>query len=125
MSDSPEEKPSLPGLLAKFKEAPDQEKIDQFKAMHGDVFISAFSEDEIFIFRALNRLEWRTLQIKLQEGTIDTFQHEEQIVATALLWKSVSNLDKKAGTIPTLAEQVVQNSNFLSPAAAASLVGRL
>lgn len=119
------DKPSLPNLLARFPNAPDQEKIDLLKAQHGDIYLSALSEDEIFIFRALNRAEWRSLQMKLQEGILDGFTQEEEIVKTALLWKSVESLDKKAGTIPTLAEQVVQNSNFMPPAAAAQLVGRL
>ena len=53
---------------------------------------------------------------------------EENIVSMCLLWPklSVEDLQKdKGGTVSTLLEQVMQNSNFLTPQQASMLVIKL
>jgi hypothetical protein len=113
------------GALDKFAASPSKEQIEGWKAAHGDVYISAFSEEEIFIFRSLRRDEYRSLQEKAQTGQLDPMQHEEETVKSCLLWTSVSNLNSKAGTVPSLLEQVLQNSNFVAPHLVSQLVAKL
>lgn len=111
--------------LAAFEDSPTQEVIDGWKGMHGDVYVSAFTGEEIFIFRSLNRQEFGKLQTEAAEQQVDAFEYEKNTVKQCLLWQSVSDLEAKAGTIPSLLEMIMQNSNFVPPAVASQLVAKL
>jgi hypothetical protein len=122
--------PSFTDLLKNFEGSPDQAKIDGWKAQFGDVFCSAFSETELFIWRPLNRMEWREHQIAMSqaEGQLDPFALEEEMVAKCMLWMSgpgEKSLTLKAGSASTLHEQLLQNSNFVDPRLASNLVVKL
>lgn len=112
-------------LLAGYEGAPSAATIDGFKASHGDIFLSALNDDELFIFRALNRKEHRELNARVAEGKVPQEDLENEVVKACLLWKSIKDLDSKAGTIPSLFEQVMQNSNFLAPQLLSNLVTKL
>jgi hypothetical protein len=59
---------------------------------------------------------------------VSQFKAEEDTVTKCVLWASaegLTSLQNKAGTLTTLNEQVLQNSNFMNPAVAASLVIKL
>lgn len=114
----------LRGFLLKFEEAPGDEEINSWKADFTDVYAAGFSEDELFIFRSVNRQEYRELQAAAQEQQDPTF-FEKALVDTCLLWASVLDLDSKAGNYPTLLEMVMQNSNFVTPQLASQLVAKL
>lgn len=131
-AQQPEEQglPSFTDLLKNFAGAPDQAQIDAWKAQHGDVFCSAFSEVELFLWRPLNRQEWRDHQMALAQAQseVDPFQLEEDTVRQCLLWVSPpgeKSLTQKAGSITTLHEQLLQNSNFVDPRLASNLVVKL
>ena len=111
--------------LGGFPGAPEQVDIDAWKGQHGDVYVSALSESEIFIFRSLNRLEYRELQERAAQEQLDAMQYEDNTVKQCVLWSSVDDLSAKAGTIPTLLEMIMQNSNFVPPQIAATLVAKL
>lgn len=113
------------GLLARFEGAPEAATVEGWKGQFGDVFVSAFSNDEIFIFRSLRRNEYADLQDKVASGEMSPLAQEEATVNTCLLWTSVKDLSAKAGTIPTLLEQILQNSNFIPPQLAAQFVAKL
>lgn len=116
----------LKGLLHDFKNAPSTSEIDAFKLKHGDVYLSALSETELFMFRSLTRKEYREINANIQEEKLSGENYEEIVVSTCLLWTSVTtNLDNKAGTYPSLMEQIMQNSNFLSPQMLTNLVIKL
>ena len=109
--------------------APSQEQIEQWKAQFGEVFVSGFSEEELFIWKPVNRAEWIELQ-KIAgnpDKPITQFEFEELVCDSCILWKSVTcSWDKgKAGTPGSLQEQILQNSNFLSPQGAQLLVAKL
>jgi len=124
-----EQAPNLMALLKEFKGAPDQAQIDAWKQQYGEVFISGFSEDEVFIWRPICRPEYIEVQTKLQDPKNDLNQWdlEELICDTAVLWKSkdVDWKTGKAGTPQSLSEQIMSNSNFMSPQAASMLVAKL
>ncbi len=115
----------LKDLLKGFGNAPSPEALDALKAKHGDVFLSALNDDEVFLFRALTRAEHRSLNTAIAENKLQADSFEEEVLKVCILWSSVENLHKKAGTIPSLFEQVMQNSNFLSPQLLANLVTKL
>lgn len=121
--------PTLQELILQLG-GPDAAQIDLWKQKHGDVLVSAFSETEIFIIRALLRHEYRALQLKLTDPALkmDQFDYEEAVAKTCTLWPDPNTNPaalQKGGTATTLAEQIMQNSNFFNPQQAATLVMKL
>lgn len=115
----------LKALLQKFTNKPSAEEIESLKARHGDIFLSALSDDEVFLFRALTRSEHRNLNSLAAEEKINPDDLDSLTVDQCVLWKSVTNIESKAGTIPSLYEQIMQNSNFLPPQVLTNLVTKL
>jgi len=119
-------------VYKKVASRPSDQQVEQWKAKYGDVFVSGFSNDEVYVWRAISRKEWIVLQTELEEAQknnvqLNPMKIEESMVAKCLLWRSleVSWDDSKAGTLSTLHEQIMQNSNFYTPQGAAMLVGKL
>lgn len=112
-------------LLAEFKGAPTALEIENMKVKHGTVLLSVLSDDEVFLFRPLGRKEHRELNAKVAEGKLAAEAFEDAVVNTCVLWKSVNSLEDKAGTLPSLFEQIMQNSNFHAPQFLANLVTKL
>ena len=119
----------LADFLRDFPTAPSQEQIEKWKTQFGDVYVSGFSETELYIWRAIRRSEWVSLQSRATDPDkkMDQYGFEEAVCEIAVLWKSVavSFSDGKAGVPTSLQEQILQNSNFLSPQAASMLVAKL
>ena len=122
-----QEQPTLVDFLAKLPDAPTKETIDQWKAEHGEVFVSGFSESELFIFRPLLRSEHRKMQLAAQDqqNPVDQLAYEEMVCDLVVLYPKENNWEKKAGVASTLFEQVMQNSAFFSPSAASMMVMKL
>lgn len=120
---------NLQNMLKQFDGAPNQAQIDAWKKQYGDVFVSGFSDKEIYLWRTITRPEYIKIQRELQEPgqPIDQFRMEEATCEVCVLWKSTKEswADGKAGTPNALAEQIMQNSNFLAPQQASMLVVRL
>lgn len=119
----------LSGYLSDFPGAPSKEEVEQLKQQYGEVLCSGFSDTELFIWRPITRAEFISLQAELtkQEGATQ-FDLEENTVKLCLLWSSLEGsaaLENKAGSLPTLHEQIMQNSNFMNPAMASALVIKL
>jgi len=145
-NDPTVKEPSLLDVIKDFPNAPNQAVIDEWKARYIDIYFSGFSEKECYIWRALNRSEFRQMQInaqilaskaepqnqaeleaRIKENINTTFAQEEEIVSKCLLWPKLTpeDLSFKAGTVTTLLEQIMQNSNFVSPQQAAALVVKI
>jgi len=129
MSEEQEQEASPAERLFALEGAPTQDDVDVWKKLHGDVFVSTLSPTEIFIFRSLNRAEFREAQElqaqRMQAGlAVHQFDEEEATVKSCVLFASVDLLEK-AGTVPTLLEQLLVNSNFIPPQVAMSLVAKL
>jgi hypothetical protein len=120
---------NLQNMLKRFPDAPAQVQIDAWKAKHSEVFVSGFSDSEIYLWRAITRPEYIKIQKELQEpnAPVDQFRLEELVCETCVLWKSIKTswAEGKAGTPNALSEQIMQNSNFLAPQQASMLVVRL
>jgi len=125
----PEEK-NLSQIMADIPDSPDQSQIETWKQQHGEVFCSGFSPLEMYIFRPLTRVEFVQMQTVMQspDNQLTQLEIEEQIVQRCLLWGSndgMLSLQTKAGSLTTLHEQILQNSNFINPAMASALVMKL
>jgi hypothetical protein len=88
------------------------ELIVDLKKRHGEIFQMDFG-DQALVFRALTLKEFENLAI--EEGHSDSAQSEDNIVQTALLYPSMSVLEKmSAGLISVLAEEIIEESSFLN-----------
>ena len=124
--------PNLVELLKGFENAPTATEIEKWKERYGEVFVSAFSETEVFVWRPLGRLEFYELQKKMrlaaskQAEEFTELHFEEAVVDTCILWSSaLGNLKTKGGSYTTLSEQIMANSNFMDQSMAAVLVMKL
>ena len=123
--------PDLAALLSAFPGAPDSAKLEEWKQEHGEIFCSGFSDKELFIFKALSWRTHKALQKLLAtppvqgQEPMSEFDYQQKVVENCLLWKTVSDLGNKGGTIPTLYEQIMMNSNFMDPRMAAAFVIKL
>lgn len=120
---------NLSQVLKSFPDAPDQAQIDAWKKQYRDIFVSGFSETEIFIWRTVRRPEFVEMQTRLNDPNdpMDNWKIEEWVCSKCVLWSSTKEAweEGKAGTPQTLSEQIMQNSNFMSPQAASVLVAKL
>ena len=131
-TEEPKEK-TLGEVLQTFPGAPDDSQIEKWKQEFGEILCSNMSETEIFIFRPITREEYVNLQMYIsqtqQQGTVvSNFEVEQKIVENCVLWSSppgVDSLEKKAGTMSSLHEQILQQSNFVNPAYASQFVIKL
>src|SRR5687768_33598 len=102
--EKPEEEEKAPTLLDLIIQAggPGPAEIERLKLKHGDVYVSAFDNDEVFIFRAVRRLEYRQIQLDMAnpELKLDQFDYEERLCKTCVLWPDLGKspaLLEKAG----------------------------
>lgn len=120
-----EEKKSVTELIALQDAPPSQADIDNWKVKYGDVYTSAFSETEVYIWRSLMRPEFVDLQTRAGTEQWTQTKIEESTCALCVLWPVKNWSTVKAGTPSTLSEQIMQNSNFLAPHVAAQFVAKL
>lgn len=98
-----------------FEGGPTLEEVDEMKETYGQIFMTEVDEGEVFIWRPLNRKEFKT--IMAIEGA-DALYREERVCDKTVIWPP--NYDFTAMTvgkagIPTLiSEQVMDKSGFVS-----------
>jgi len=117
----------LAETLAEFPGAPTRDGIEEWKQKHSEVFCSGFSPLEIFVWRSVTRGEFGNLQAAAAAAE-EPLDMEAALVGTCLLWATPdgnASLEGKAGTLTTLHEQILQNSNFMDPRVAEALVIKL
>jgi len=123
-----EEKPAFEEYMKGIPGAPTKDQVEQWKQQFGEVLCSGFSETEIFIWRPITRAEFVNLQATMAQQEVTQFDFEDKLVETCVLWASPlgqESLQTKAGSLSTLQEQIMQNSNFMNPAVASALVVKL
>lgn len=127
-ADQAEER-SIYDLLADIG-GPSEAQVERWKQQHGQVLVTALAPDRIFVWRRLTRKEYRLMQAALQnpDAKIDQFMYEEMLVKACTLWPILNDQsfeDGPGGTPSTLAEQIMQNSDFFNPVQASALVMKL
>jgi hypothetical protein len=118
----------IASALASFPEAPTKEDIEGYKQKFGEVFCSGFSDQELYVWRPLSRKEFVELQSELSQAQGTQLDQEQRVAQLCLLWASDEakrSLEQKAGSLSTLHEQVMFNSNFVDPRIASALVVKL
>lgn len=96
--------------------APTIDHLKQWKANFHNIFVLDLDEDRIFIYRYLNRQEWK--QINSDQGWMNMppLKKEEYIVNKCLLWPRYSVMEMAAlpgGAYTMLSEQIQLQSMFL------------
>lgn len=138
-TDDTEEQEQVPDLsLAPAfpicEDSPSRAEIEAWKEEHIAVFAMPLgSEEDIFVFRSVTRAEWMNLRLTLSQRAQNGENVDEEdlmrgIVDSCVLWATgpvIQATEIKAGTIETMYEVIRIHSNFLNPAAAASMVIRL
>ena len=123
--------PDLANMLKDFENAPSETQIEKWKQQYGEVFVSGFSETELFVWHPLSRPKYVELQKQMRaqatsEMALTELDFEQAVVDSCLLWASNSNsLSSKGGSVSTLSEQIMINSNFMAPAMASVLLTKL
>lgn len=118
----------LRDMLSNWKDSPSLEKIEEWKLAHGSTFLSILDEDELFIFRPITRAEHRSLNKDISNGLREADTFEDVVVTSCVLWSSLplnKLSEQKAGTVSSLFEQVMSNSNFIPSVALMNLVVKL
>ena len=119
----------LADMLAELPDAPSKVKIEKWKEIHGEIFCSGFTDEEIVVWRPMNRKEFVLLQEEAQSNKeVNQYDLEERVVANCILWQTVQAekaFQQKAGSLTTLNEQIMQNSNFMNPQVASAYVFKL
>jgi hypothetical protein len=109
--------------------APTSMEVEEWKMRHGEVYVSVLSDTEVYVWRPITRPEWVELRSYAADpkNAVTEFNFEEMTCDICMLWKSVATpwAEGKAGTPSTLQEQILSNSNFMSPSVASMLVAKL
>lgn len=130
-------------LQANFEGAPSEDDIKRWRRTHGDVFITGLTDDEVFVWRTVKRLEYKNILTRVasaaqamartqsamtnaEEGRNSLFM--EEVCKTCVLWPEI-NVDQltfsKAGTMDTLCNLILEASNFVSHGLAVRLTRKL
>lgn len=113
-------------LFSELETKPTDEELESLKQKCGEVYFIPLGEKENFIFRALRRLEWRTLMNQIQP--LDEYKKAEAIVMRGVVYPNLNQQNinvLSAGTIDTLRELILQASNFMPAQYAMEMVRKL
>lgn len=114
-------------VLGKMDNAPTEDQLAFWKS-NNEVYSSFFSETEVYLWRPINWMEYKTVQTAAANNQNNPEYADEQVVSKCVLWPKITP-DRiptlKGGTIPTLSQQIMEGSNFVPPQVAMSLVVKL
>lgn len=104
--------------------APKDYELEEWKEMYGNYYISSINEDDdLYIWRTLKRIEYKQL---VKSGMAkNQLAYEEAVISRCCLWPkmSIDSMSKQnAGTIETLAKQILFKSGFVPDQMALSLI---
>ena len=123
-------------LLQNTPDAPNEQKINQWKAQHGvnAVHVMALGEGDVYIFTHLKRGQWKKIQemiTKIQEsgGNADIEDSmKEKVIQHCMLWPKLPvefYYNSRAGVVDSIYQVILLNSYFLSPQQAMLLTTQL
>jgi hypothetical protein len=96
-----------------FPGGPTLKQVDEWKDKFGQVYMTEVDEDDAFIWRVLNRKEFKDI-MKLDNA--DAMYREERVCEKCIIWPEgytfVTMGDGKAGVPTILAEQIMEKSGF-------------
>lgn len=99
-----------------FDEGPTRRVVEEWKKIYGTVYFTPF-DDGVFIWRTLNRPEYRRL---IEDKKLSTMDREEEMTNICLLYPKLTMEEIKtdnAGRASTLAEMIMAKSSFVAQSA--------
>ncbi|MHA2064313.1 MAG: hypothetical protein ACXABY_08030 [Candidatus Thorarchaeota archaeon] len=115
-------------LLSSMPNGPTKEQLQQMKLDWPEVFFLPLRDEEVYIYRYLNNLEWRT-QLLTQERLVENQDAlKDAVIQRCVLWPRLSPQEwatRQAGLKDLLYEVVMKSSYFIEPEQAMALVMRL
>ncbi len=129
--EAPKERTPLEKFMERFKnhpQCPTQAQLDRWKRDHIGVYVfNAELNGETYLFRPMNRLEWKQLQeTAASMNNNDMFQ--ELVVTRCVLWPGqMSSMipSSRAGLVNTLFSAIMACSYFMSEEAVLNFVEKL
>jgi len=117
-------------VTARFGQVLNIEVLKQWKNHYMNIFILDLGDKNIFIYRYLNRQEWRQLTTDPASGwdKLNELQREEKIVEKCLLFPKYDITGKgrlPAGAFTMLSDQIQIQSMFLNPAQVADITMKI
>jgi len=104
-----------------FPGGPTLAKIEEWKSLHGDVYLTEFDED-VYLWRSLRRKEYKDI---MKINGADQYYKEERIVDKVMLYPEnynfMSMTNGKAGVPTLLSELVMEKSGFSAKTGAVKL----
>ena len=96
-----------------FEDGPTLGEVEEWKSLFGQVYLTEFEDGEVFIFRTLNRKEFKDI-MKLEAA--DSLYREERVSEKCVVWPKEYNFLSmsagKAGVPSLISEQVMEKSGF-------------
>lgn len=96
-----------------FENGPTISQVEDWKKEFGNVYLTEFDGDEIYIWRAINRQEFKEI---MNAEQIDALYKEERVCEICVLWpKDYTALNMtvgKAGAPTLISEQIMEKSGF-------------
>lgn len=115
-------------VLSSMPGGPSKELLHRLKLEWPEVFFLPLRDEEVYVYRYLNNLEWRT-QILTQTQLVQNEEAlKDAVVQRCVLWPRLSPQQwaaKQAGLRDLLYEVVMKSSYFIEPEQAMALVMRL
>lgn len=97
-----------------FPGGPTYEQIEAWKEQYGDVYMTEYDDNEVYIWRTLTRAEYKQV---MAMTNLSPAAREEKICHIAVLYPSnfneLAQARGKAGVPTVLAEQIMEKSGFL------------
>jgi len=111
-------------------EAPNAEKVAEWKARHRRVRLLPLSDEEVYFVRPIKRNEYKALLHTAQTSGGEDMESflRERIVGQCVLWPKMDTAqfsDSFAGTIDALYQIIMDASNFVSQEALFTVVREL
>lgn len=113
-------------ILQDFSDAPDITTLNMWSERFDNIFSSSVSSDDIFIWRTVNRSEYKKILSTIAPENAGHL--EDAIVRKCLLYPTATVeffSGSRAGLIPTLFEQMMFKSGFIPKELALSMVRKL
>lgn len=131
--ETPEEQPAaktpiqeLLDVLAAYEDTPDEFQLTQWQELYGKYYASSISEEDVYIWKTLKRLEYRAIANSGAMEQQDAL--EAAVVKKCLLYPGSSSTffaGVDAGIVPTLFKQIMYQSGFVSDEAAIAMIRRI
>lgn len=127
---------AIVATMSHLEGAPKKEDIEAWKAKYKNIQVFGLSNDDIFIFRSINRAEYRELQsmpdaIRKANPNITDFdldqKMKDKVCKMAVLYPSdiSEQIESLAGLATMLAEQIYYYSCIISPEEAVRSIRKL